>query len=111
MLEQIAFRMQLKAGHAAEYKRRHDAIWPQLAALLADAGIRDYSIFLDQADGALFAVLWRSKEHCMDSLPQQALMQRWWAHMADLMQTEADLAPATVPLLPMFQFAAPSHPR
>ncbi|RYE98628.1 MAG: L-rhamnose mutarotase, partial [Oxalobacteraceae bacterium] len=42
-----AFRMQLKPGQVEEYKRRHDAIWPELSQALVDAGIYDYSIFLD----------------------------------------------------------------
>lgn len=101
-MEQIAFKMQLKAGHIAEYKQRHDAIWPELADLLCDAGIRDYSIFLDEATGTLFAVLRRTRTHRMDSLPQHPIMRRWWAYMADLMETEANLAPLAVPLVPMF---------
>lgn len=101
-MEQIAFRMQLKAGNIAEYKQRHDTIWPELADLLCNAGIRDYSIFLDEATGILFAVLRRTRNHRMDSLPQHPIMRRWWAYMADLMETEANLAPIAVPLMPMF---------
>jgi len=56
-MEQIAFTMQLKPGQAAEYERRHDAIWPELVELLKQAGISDYSIFLDETTGTLFAVL------------------------------------------------------
>jgi len=44
-MEQIAFRMRLNPGQAAEYERRHRAIWPELAAQLKEAGISDYSIF------------------------------------------------------------------
>lgn len=101
-MEQIAFTMQLKAGAAAEYQRRHDALWPELAALLREAGVADYSIFLDEPSGKLFAVLRRAPGHAMDALPQHPLMRRWWAHMADLMATDAGLAPLTSPLQPMF---------
>ena len=52
-----AFRMKLKPGNVDEYKRRHDEIWPELAQLLREAGIYDYSIFLDEEDLHLFAVL------------------------------------------------------
>jgi len=34
-----AFRMQLRPGNVAEYRRRHDAIWPELAQLLRESGI------------------------------------------------------------------------
>ena len=101
-MEQIAFTMRLNPGAAAEYRRRHDALWPELAALLRDAGVRDYSIFLDEASGTLFAVLRRTPDHRMDALPAQAVMRRWWDHMADLMATNPDRSPVVTPLVPMF---------
>lgn len=104
-MQQIAFKMQLKPGHAAEYQRRHDAIWPELASLLQESGVRDYSIFLDEETGALFAVLRRMDGHTMEALPQHPVMRRWWTHMADLMKTQADASPVAVPLTPMFHLA------
>lgn len=101
-MEQIAFRMQLLPGHAAEYKRRHDAIWPELSALLREAGIRDYSIFLDESTNVLFAVLRRTGDHRMDDLPKHEVMQRWWRHMADIMQVDPDDAPVRHELVPVF---------
>ena len=101
-MQKYAFRMQLNPGMADEYRRRHEAIWPELVALLRDAGIRDYSIHLDAATGALFAVLWRTDDHRMDALPGHPVMQRWWAHMAAIMVTGPDLAPVAVPLDAMF---------
>jgi L-rhamnose mutarotase len=101
-MEQIAFRMQLRPGQTAEYERRHDEIWPELVALLRDANISDYSIFLDETDGSLFAVLRRSKDHKMDALPQQEVMRRWWDSMADIMETNPDRSPVAAPLRPVF---------
>ena len=101
-MEQIAFTMQLLPGRADEYRRRHDAIWPELATLLRDAGISDYSIFLDEETHLLFAVLRRRDGHRMDDLSKTELMQRWWRHMADIMFVEPDNAPVRRPLKPMF---------
>jgi L-rhamnose mutarotase len=83
----IGFRMQLKPGAEAEYRRRHDAIWPELVNVLREAGIYDYSIFLDPESLSLFAVLKLRGSHRRDTLPQHPLMQRWWEYMADLMVT------------------------
>jgi L-rhamnose mutarotase len=91
--ETIAFRMFLNLGMAAEYRERHDRIWPELSALLRTSGISDYSIFLDESTHVLFAVLKRSSDHAMDSLPQHPIMQRWWHYMADIMRTHADGSP------------------
>lgn len=101
-MEKIAFTMRLKPGQAAEYERRHDAIWPELVELLRTAGIRDYSIFLDDSTGTLFAVLWREDRHRMDRLPDEPVMRRWWSHMADIMETNPDESPATMPLRRVF---------
>ena len=104
-MEKHAFTMQLNPGQAAEYKRRHDEIWPELVALLKDAGISDYSIHLDPETHVLFGVLWRTEDHGMDALPGAEVMQRWWAHMADIMQTHPNNEPVAVPLPALFHMA------
>ena len=100
--EKTAFRMFLNPGRAAEYRRRHDALWPELAALLREAGIVDYSIFLDEENHVLFAVLRRRTDHTMALLPEHPVMRRWWAHMADLMRTNPDGSPVVEPLPCLF---------
>lgn len=101
-MEKYAFKMQLHPGMEDEYKRRHDAIWPELVDLLHQAGVSDYSIHLDRDTHILFGVLWRRDDHGMDALPDHPVMQRWWAHMADIMQTGPDNAPVSIPLTPLF---------
>ncbi len=101
-MEKYAFRMRLNPGMAAEYERRHDAIWPELVALLKDAGVSDYSIHLDEEHDLLFGVLWRRDDHGMAELPNHPVMRRWWAAMADIMQTKPDNEPVAVPLQTMF---------
>ena len=101
-LETLAFRMQLKAGMADEYRRRHEEIWPELVSLLSEAGISDYRIFLDPATGALFATLKLHPDNRRETLPDHPLMRRWWDHMADIMEVEPDNRPREWPLQPMF---------
>lgn len=101
-MQRYAFRMTLNPGMADEYRRRHDAIWPELVALLKEAGVQDYSIHLDPETNALFGMLSRPDDHGMDDLPGHPVMRRWWAHMADIMATHPDNEPVAVPLVPMF---------
>ncbi len=103
--ETVAFRMILNPGQAAEYRRRHDAIWPELVQALGEAGVVDYRIFLDEATNHLFAVMTRRLDHRVDDLPSLPMMRRWWAMMADIMQTEADLSPVSIPLAEVFRYA------
>ena len=100
--EKYAFRMNLNPGMKAEYIRRHDEIWPELVVLLKEAGVSDYSIHLDEETNTLFGVLWRRSDHTMGELPNDPVMQRWWAHMADIMETKADNEPVAVPLETVF---------
>lgn len=102
MSERFVFRMRLNDGMAAEYQRRHDEIWPELVTLLQDAGISDYSIHLDEATHNLIGVLTRTDGHTMDSLPDHPVMQKWWAHMGDIMATNPDNSPVAVDLTPLF---------
>lgn len=101
-MERYGFRMKLNPGQAEEYKRRHDAIWPELVALLHDAGVSDYTIHLDPETNTLFGVLTRPEGHGMDALPAHPVMQRWWQHMRDIMETDADGEPVATPLELMF---------
>ena len=76
-MEKYAFKMHLNPGMEAEYKKRHDEIWPELVTLLTDAGVSDYSIHLDRETNTLFGVLWRKSDHGMANLPDHSVMKRW----------------------------------
>lgn len=102
MSERIAFRMNLNSGQAAEYEKRHDEIFPELARAIKDAGVSDYSIWLDPESNHLFGILTRSDDHTMDKLPDTEIMKRWWKHMADIMQTDENNVPTQVPLKRVF---------
>lgn len=98
----VAFKMKLFPGKEAEYKKRHDEIWPELSLLLKEKGISDYSIFLDRETNALFGVLTIADSQNMDTLPQHEVMQRWWAYMADIMESNPDHSPVSIPLDEVF---------
>ena len=97
-----AFKMFLHPGQRDAYRRRHDEIWPELKALLKQAGVSNYSIHLDDETNVLFAYLERPETHGMDDLPRHPVMQKWWAHMADIMRANPDGSPVVAPLDEMF---------
>ena len=101
-MKRLAFKMRLFKGQEAEYKKRHDEIWPELSALLKENGISDYSIFLEEETGFLFGVLTIEVPAKMDLLPQQPVMKKWWAYMKDIMESNEDNSPVSVPLPEVF---------
>ncbi len=94
--------MQLHPGRVDEYQRRHDEIDGELTALLKAAGISEYFIFLDEETNALFATLDVDDPAALEELPKHPVMKRWWAHMKDIMDTNADNSPVSTPLTQVF---------
>lgn len=101
-MHRVAFRMQLHKGCEEEYERRHKILWPDLKELLSGSGIREYSIFLDEATGQLFGVLKITNEKKLTELSASPVMQKWWAFMKDIMDTNADNSPISIPLREVF---------
>ncbi|MCO6487585.1 MAG: L-rhamnose mutarotase [Phaeodactylibacter sp.] len=97
-----AFKMKLLPGFEAEYKKRHDKIWPELERLLSDAGVSDYSIFLDEETLTLFAVQKLDDDFDETAIPSHPIVKKWWAYMADIMETNPDNSPVAVPLREVF---------
>ncbi len=102
MPKRIAFRMNLNAGEAAEYEKRHDEVYPELAQALTDAGVSDYSIWWDHQANHLFATLLLAEDNTLDALPDTEICQRWWAFMPDIMETDSNNVPTQVPLKQVF---------
>jgi L-rhamnose mutarotase len=101
-MKRVAFKMKLFKGQEDEYKKRHDSIWPELKELLKQTGIVDYSIFLDEETGVLFGVLKVENEIKLEELPHHAVMKKWWTYMKDIMESNADNSPVSVPLKEVF---------
>jgi L-rhamnose mutarotase len=101
-MQRLAFKMKLHKGQEAEYKRRHDALWPELKMVLKQTGISDYSIFLDEETNELFGVLKVKDSVKMNDLPDHPVMKRWWAYMKDIMDSHPDHSPVSVPLKEVF---------
>jgi L-rhamnose mutarotase len=84
-LERIGFVMRVKPGAEAEYKRRHEAVWPEMRMALKEAGCSNYSIFMKGQD--LFAYMEvedfeRFKRH----MSADPYAERWEAQMASIME-------------------------
>lgn len=101
-MQRVAFKMKLLKGCEQEYQARHDAIWPELKQLLKEAGISEYSIFLDEETCTLFAFMKKENDKHLDELPSKAIMKKWWAYMKDIMETNEDNSPVSIPLKEVF---------
>ena len=101
-MERVAFKMKLFAGKEVEYKKRHDVLWPELETLLKETGVEDYSIFLDEETNILFGVLKVEKKIKLEELPNHPVMKKWWVYMKDIMESNPDNSPISIPLKEVF---------
>lgn len=97
-----AFKMKLKPGCVAEYKKRHDEIWPELVKAHSDAGISDYSIYFDEETLSLFAFRNLSDDHTVADMKDLEIMKKWWNYMAHLMEVHPNNMPVFTPLTEVF---------
>ena len=102
MKRREAFKMFLKPGFKQEYKRRHAALWPEMKALLKESGVSNYSIYLDEETGVLYAYQEVSGDSGSQDLGGLEIVRKWWDYMADIMEVNPDNSPVSIPLPEMF---------
>jgi L-rhamnose mutarotase len=101
-MQKFAFKMKLKPGCKAEYKKRHAEIWPELKKLISDSGVCDYTIYLDEETNILFGVQYIKGTQGSQDLGQLDIVKKWWKYMADIMETNPDNSPISIPLEAVF---------
>lgn len=100
-----AFVMSVNAGAEAEYARRHQPIWDDLAAVLKAHGVHNYSIFLDPATRTLFGYVEIEDEARWAAIAKTDACQRWWKFMGDIMPSNPDHSPVSRGLNEVFHLA------
>lgn len=101
-MERLLFKMYLKAGFENEYQQRHQNIWPEIVELLKKNGISEYSIFWDRETNELIGFQKKAGEISSQNLGDVDIMKKWWKYMSDIMETNSDESPISIPLREVF---------
>ena len=101
-MKRFGFKMKMYPGFKEEYRKRHSEIWPELVSMLKKEGICNYSIFLDEETNILFGYQEQTGESSSQDLGATEIVKKWWKYMADIMETNPDSSPVTVPLEQVF---------
>ena len=101
-MQRVGFKMKLHPGNVEEYKKRHDEIWPELKEELHEAGLREFSIFLDEDNLTLFAFHLLTADRDNPDQPGGEVQRRWWKYMESLMECNPDSSPKIWPLKEVF---------
>ncbi len=97
-----AFKMRVYPDFIEEYIKRHNPIWKELKMVLKKHGVYSYSIFLDMQSSTLFAYVEIESEEKWDAIAMTEVCKKWWAYMADLMETNQDNSPVSLALDEVF---------
>ncbi len=102
----MGFVMMVHPDAHAEYKRRHDQLWPEMAALLREHGVLGFTIWLDPRRSLLFQHVEVESRERWDAIAATPVCRRWWDHMKDIMATNPDASPVSEALEEVFHLAA-----
>ena len=97
-----AFLMSVNPGAVAEYEKRHKPIWEELASVLKEHGVHNYSIYHDPLTNRLFGYAEIESEERWAAIASTPVCQRWWKYMADVMPANPDSSPVSSTLNEVF---------
>ena len=78
----VCFLLQVRPERLAEYRERHQAVWPDMLQALSETGWHNYSLFL-RPDGLLVGYFETpSLEAAQAGMAERDVNARWQAEMA-----------------------------
>lgn len=103
-MERMAWKGRIRPGCKAEYSRRHDAIWPEMKALLREVGICNYTIFANGEELFGYYECEKGIAFAEKTQADSPIVDRWNAYMADILELEMDPQTGAQPKLePVFR--------
>ena len=103
-MERMAWKGRIKPGCKAEYIRRHDEIWPEMKALLKEAGICNYTIFANGEELFGYYECEKGIEFAERTQAESPIVDRWNEYMKDILELEMDPVTGAQPKLePVFR--------
>ncbi len=100
-MERFAWKGRIRPGMQEEYKRRHDEIWPDMLALLKEAGIRNYTIWSDGRDVFGYYECEKGIVFAEKTQADSPVVDRWNDYMKDVLDLEMDPETGAQPKLRM----------
>lgn len=81
-MERVCFLLQVRPERLAEYKERHQAVWPDMLAALRETGWRNYSLFL--RDDGLLVGYFETPDYAaaLAGMAEREVNDRWQREMA-----------------------------
>lgn len=98
-MERYAWKATVKPGKLAEYRRRHDEIWPEMKEVLREAGISNYTIWNVGDDLFGYYECQKGADYAARVQAESPVVARWNRYMEDVMEMEPDAETGAQPLM------------
>lgn len=104
-MEKFAWKAKVKEGKKDEYINRHNNIWPEMKDVLKKAGIKNYSIWIDENNNLFgyyeceFGI-----EYAMKIQGESSVVEKWNEYMKDVMVMEVKKDSQQPKLIQVFNF-------
>lgn len=98
-MERYAWKGRVAPGKTEEYKRRHAEIWPEMVAVLKEAGICHYSIWLTGDELFGYYECAKGIAYAAKVQADSEVVKRWDASMKGILIMEKDPVTGAQPLL------------
>ena len=98
-MERYAWKAAIKSCKRAEYIRRHDELWPEMKSVLKEAGIVNYSIWLDGEEVFGYYECEKGAAYAARIQAESPVVERWNEFMKDVMDMTMDEKTGAQPLL------------
>ena len=89
-MEKYAWVAKLKPGMKEEYIKRHDNIWPEMVKLLKEAGIANYSIWLNGETIFGYYECQKGVDFATSTQDKSPIVDKWNEYMKDVMDMVMD---------------------
>lgn len=98
-MEKYAWRGKIVPGMQEEYKKRHDNIWPEMKEVLANAGIVNYSIWMQGEELFGYYECEKGVDYAAKVQAESDVVKKWDEYMKDILIMEKDPVTGAQPLL------------
>ena len=98
-MERYAWRARVHDGMIDEYIRRHDEIWPEMKAVLSEAGIKNYTIWLQGNELFGYYECAKGIRFAGKVQAESEVVAKWNEYMKDVMYMSLDEHTGAQPLL------------
>jgi L-rhamnose mutarotase len=80
-MPRICFQLQVKRHRIAEYRARHEAVWPEMLNALSRTGWRNYSLFISDTGMVIGYLETDDFDAARRAMEETAVNTRWQAEM------------------------------